>query len=232
MNRQQQRIDDTLRAHGWIVVDSGPSDNRSHLHMSHIPTHKEKLMTDKQWEETLNWDGTNLKPAPTTEQLARQLAEHVKALEVSSPEMTATAERILATTTPPTMADVEWDTKEHHLAGATTPMSRDVVMLWGDEDNDCIFTEEGRILRKALTPNGKRYELREVGAPEQPAHPATLETQADYENAPVGTIVAKVDGHPWMKAHPIRWESGVKTLPDRDISVIGPHQVLRWRWGK
>ena len=234
MNRQQQRIDDTLRAHGWIVVDSGPSDNRSHLNVSHIPTHKEKLMTDKQWEEALNWDGTNLKPAPTTEQLARQLAEHVKALEVSSPEMTATAERILATTTPPTMADVEWDDEKHYLAGATTSNGGSVVMLWHDDiDTDHIITDHAEWPRDRLTPNGKKYELREVGAPEQPEHPATLVTEQDYENAPVGTVV---DMNGKVASRGVRvWSiAGAEGRFNSEyMFYLGEGDVIRWGgWGK
>ena len=231
MNRQQQRIDDTLRAHGWIVVDSGPSDNRSHLNMSHISTHKEKLMTDKQWEEALNWDGTNLKPAPTTEQLARQLAEHVKALEVSSPEMTATAERILATTTPPTMADVEWDDEKHYLAGATTSNGGSVVMLWHDDiDTDHIITDHAEWQRDRLTPNGKRYELREIGEPEQPEHPATLETLEDYENAPAGTVVAEPGRPALTKTHGGEWHRYGGWFTSDEMAHT-ERQVLRWGEG-
>ncbi|WP_273407860.1 hypothetical protein [Corynebacterium ureicelerivorans] len=234
MNRQQQRIDDTLRAHGWIVVDSGPSDNRSHLNVSHIPTHKEKLMTDKQWEEALNWDGTNLKPAPTTEQLARQLAEHVKALEVSSPEMTATAERILATTTPLTMADVEWDDEKHHLAGATTPKGDEVVMLWHDDiDTDHIITDHAEWQRDRLTPNGKHYELREVGAPAEPAHPETLATEPDYRNAPHGTIV-DIDGTVAVRGWDGWYLANIAGAhPPKSMSRRGEGNVIRWGgWGK
>ena len=178
----------------------------------------------------------------SNEKLARQWAERIKAApdETYVDDVVAAAEHILATTTPLTMADVGWDHDKYACTGATLDYGHgptDVIIL--DKDGDdfigYITTDErtyGDAYPQFLTPNGKRYELREVGEPEQPEHPATLVTQKDYEDAPVGTIVAKVDGHPWMKAHPIRWESGVKTLPNRDISVIGPHQVLREGWGK
>lgn len=234
MNRQQQRIDDTLRAHGWIVVDSGPSDNRSHLNVSHIPTHKEKLMTDKQWEEALNWDGTNLKPAPTTEQLAREFAEHVMSttLERIDPVQRAAAEYILAHAPKQTMADVAWDHEKHYLAGATTSNGGSVVMLWHDDiDTDHIITDHAEWPRDRLTPNGKHYELREVGAPEQPEHPATLETQADYENAPEGTVVAEPDRYAWSKEYGGEWRQGGGWRTSHEMAGT-KRDMLRWGWGK
>ena len=186
-----------------------------------------------------------------TARLARQWAERAKNskyFDEYADDAAAAVEHVLATTPPPTMADIGWNDAEHYLAGAVDADGHEVVMLDKLHGNirvcDVDQMGPGRpVLEspKTITPNGKRYELREVGAtvssnenvgPDQPEHPATLFTQKDYEDAPVGTIVAQVDGHPWMKAHPIRWESGVKTLPNRDISVIGPHQVLRWGWGK
>lgn len=208
MRDLQQRIDDTMRAHGWIVVDSGPSDNRSHLNMSHIPTHKEKLMTDKQWEEALNWDGTNLKPAPTTEQLAREFAEHVMSttLERIDPVQRAAAEYILAHAPKQTMADVAWDHEKHYLAGAHLDVSdRDVVML-GLADGYIVTATAGRDDPLTLsspggvTPNGKRYKLVEDVEPD---HPATLTTKNDYWDAPRGTVVVTSDASlPMVK----RWD--------------------------
>lgn len=149
----------------------------------------------------------------------------------------AAAEYILATTAESTMAGTAWVKETHYLAGAVTKNGTELIMLDMDDDLILVVNPDTADLTNfdgyELTPNGKHYELREVtDKPDEPTHPATLATQKDYEDAPVGTIVAKVDGHPWMKAHPIRWESGVKTLPNRDISVIGPHQVLRKGWGK
>lgn len=85
----------------------------------------------------------------------------------------AAAEHIMATTTEPTMADVEWDDK-HFLAGATldTEESAEEMVM-------CGFTRDGEIyvvqpnpgrgkrgywtMPGDLTPNGKKYELVEVG---------------------------------------------------------------------
>ena len=84
-----------------------------------------------------------------------------------------------------------------------------------------------------LTPNGKKYELREVGAPEQPEHPATLVTEQDYANAPVGTIVAAPGFHAWTKSYgdSFPWSQGGTWCSNSDMADT-ERQVLRWGWGK
>lgn len=145
----------------------------------------------------------------------------------------AAREHILATTDPPTMADVEWDDEKHYLAGATTSNGGSVVMLWHDDiDTDHIITDHAEWPRDRLTPNGKRYELREVGAPEQPEHPEVLVTVEDYANAPVGTIVARGDYAPYVKRGPNAWTTEYSSLAyDEDMSGT-PRTVLRKGWGK
>lgn len=158
----------------------------------------------------------------------------------------AAADHILATTTEPTMADVEWDDEKHYLAGATSELTSNEVVMLGPRAGmiDCFRIETGKTIsttRNALTPNGKRYELREVGAtvspdendaPAQGEYPRTLTTVEDYENAPDGTIVAvpgwntlpllKRDGV-WHRDRLI-FESG-ELVDDRTT------EVLRWGWG-
>ena len=64
----------------------------------------------------------------------------------------------------------------------------------------------------------------------QPEHPATLETQADYEKAPAGTVVALNLFTPWTKKSDGRWESGTSSVGSDDLRLSGPHTVLRWGW--
>ena len=117
------------------------------------------------------------------ERLAREWAERVKSVpEVNyGPEANAAAEIVLATTTPPSMADVEWDHEKHHLAGATTSSGKELVMFRLDiDDDDCVFTNLGCCSRDLLTPNGKKYELREItDEPEHPVEPST-KTMDEY----------------------------------------------------
>ena len=175
------------------------------------------------------------------EKLARQWAErkrkqvqrHLEDAGYFPREDTMAAiEHILATTTPPTMADVEWDHDKYHLHGATTPKGDEVVMLWHDDiDTDHIITDHAEWQRDRLTPNGKHYELREVGAPEQPEHPDTLVTEQDYENAPVGTVVAELGGWARTKGFCGDWSDGATWITDREMANK-ERQELRWGWGK
>lgn len=170
----------------------------------------------------------------SNQKLARQWAERAKNAAARSDytaDTEAAIEHILATTTPLTMADTVWDDEEHHLAGATTPSGIEVVMLWLNTGINRIVTDDALYARDMLTPNGKRYELREVGAPEQPEHPATLVTQADYENAPVGTVVAEPCWPAWQKRASGKW---VYAESKRDSGSLSgtKRRVLRWGWGK
>lgn len=169
-----------------------------------------------------------------TARLARQLAEHVKAVDYTSPEIVATAEHILATTTPLTMADVDWDDEKHDLAGATDG-DGDAVVMCGenadDEINVIVLWDHHTYSapKSELTPNGKRYELREVT--DKPAHPATLVTEQDYENAPAGTVVAEPGSHAWTKEVTGEWRKGRSWLTNSDMADT-ERQVLREGWGK
>ena len=164
-------------------------------------------------------------------QLARQWAEWNKSCEVSSPEIQAAANFILAHTTPPTMADVEWDDDEHYLAEAEYPYHGRVIMLSEKDGWSKYFDERERkaydVLARALTPTGKRYEIREISKPE---HPETLTTVEDYENAPSGTIVASNICPPYMKYELDSWTDNFGTTVSDEELVGGPTTVLRWGW--
>lgn len=101
-------------------------------------------------------------------QIARQWAERNKTCEVSSPEIQAAADFILAHTTPPTMAEIEWDDDKHYLAEAMDRFGTTVLML-GETDGGnirCIVPvkrlHEQLTPPDNLTPTGKRYELKEM----------------------------------------------------------------------
>ena len=178
--------------------------------------------------------------------MARQWAERKKAqakrhLEDAGyfprEDTMAAIEHIMATTTEPTMADVEWDDEKHHLAGATLPSGYEVVMFWAEDDY--IITDQESWSRDCLTPNGKQYELVEVtDRPEasdeqdqQPAHPEVLETVEDYENAPAGTVVATPQGSAWTQGPDGNWWQGAGWKTDSEMSGI-KRQVLRYGWGE
>lgn len=166
------------------------------------------------------------------EKLAREWAESKLAMPTGhlDADVIAAANHILATTTKPTMADVEWDDEKHRLAGATTINGDSVAMLWHDDiDTDHIITDFGEYSRNYLTPNGKRYKLVEIS--DEPEHPETLETLEDYENAPQGTIVALADSPPWSKTPSGGWRQAgdYRTSPE----MVGvKRKMLRWGWGE
>lgn len=114
------------------------------------------------------------------ERLARQWAESCQPYTLTSTALAA-RDYILATTAPPTMADVEWNDEKHHLAGATTPGGDDVVMMWHNELSKYpIICDNDAYRADCLTPNGKKYELCEVtGEPEHPVEPST-KTMDEY----------------------------------------------------
>ena len=67
--------------------------------------------------------------------------------------------------------------------------------------------------------------------PAKAAHPEFLETEADYQGAPAGTIVVKVDALPWAKEDS-GWTCAGASKGDYSMSLAGNRRVLRWGWGK
>ena len=64
--------------------------------------------------------------------------------------------------------------------------------------------------------------------PAAPAHPEFLETEADYENAPEGTIVACEDSQPWHKFDSA-WLSTAAYEGNNAKDMTGViREVLRW----
>ena len=133
------------------------------------------------------------------EKLAREWA--MTAHPKGDMRVRAAMEYILATTKPPTMAEIEWETGEHYMSGVTSAVGdRERIMLAEEKDMIVTATLGGehlvRISPDMLTPNGKRYKIVELTvssnekiADEQPEHPKFLHTLEDYEEAPVGTII-------------------------------------------
>ena len=102
----------------------------------------------------------------------------------------------------PTMEYVKWSDEEHYLSGAEDYDGNEVIMLREidgiiqvcDVDQPGVTFAPVMEHPKNLTPNGKRYELREVvGALDETIEPnrrRVLSTVEDYENASHGTIVS------------------------------------------
>lgn len=68
--------------------------------------------------------------------------------------------------------------------------------------------------------------------PAKPARPEFLETEADYQNAPEGTVVVKVDALPWVKEDDNNWTCPGGSKGDYSMSLVGSRRILRWGWGE
>ena len=68
--------------------------------------------------------------------------------------------------------------------------------------------------------------------PAKPTHPEFLETEADYQNAPEGTIVACEDSPPWHKFDSA-WLSTAAYEGNNAKDMTGIiRRVLRWGWDR
>ena len=173
------------------------------------------------------------------EDMARRLAEQYvrKGYMDGNAELDEAATRILDATAPPTMADVEWDDEKHYLAGATSEIDDSECVMLAPIDGLIVNAKPGGahvslMSPGALTPNGKRYELRELNQPEGAEHPAELSSEGEYAVAPPGTVVAKDLARPWIKANDGIWEAEGLSRSNCGLSETGPRKVLRWGVGR
>ena len=180
----------------------------------------------------------------TDAQIAREWAEKISIREKITfsvdNETLAAARHILATTTAPTMADVEWDDEVHAGLCAEHLTYGIVRMLEGDSHGDILFlyVEEGRLRTRWTVPNkltplpGTRVDLTPRRDPEStPDHPTVLTIEADYRNAPVGTIVAEDGASPWIKDDMGFWIVVGDDESETSWAMAGiRRRVLRWGW--
>ena len=69
-------------------------------------------------------------------------------------------------------------------------------------------------------------------APAKPAHPAFLETEADYQNAPVGTVVIREGGYPWTRIFDSWVAYSRNDYSHSEMAALrGKARVLRWAVG-
>lgn len=168
-----------------------------------------------------------------SEMKGRQWAEKVLAAppRTYSPGEVAAAKVVVEHTAPLSMAYVNWDDEKHHLAGATTDTGKDVVMMWYDpKHTDHIISDRDEWRREQLTPNGKKYELREVT--DEDEHLKVLSTEEDYANAPEGTVVADATfpDRVSIKRNINDWSSYVEhhCTSNAEMAQRGSATVMRW----
>lgn len=152
----------------------------------------------------------------SNEKLARRWAErklenakrHLEdAGYVTREDTMAAIEHVLATTTPPSMDEVEWDEEKHALTGAVVDVGGgpvEVVMLVGSVDGIDYVTLE------------------------QPEHPETLRTVEDYKDAPVGTIV-DIDEMVSVRGAYGWYSAGYEDRKSSEyMAHLGKGEVIRW----
>lgn len=158
----------------------------------------------------------------------------------TSPFMQTVAKTLLDLLPKMTMAELEWEHDLHHLAGATTPDGKEVVMMWLDDvESGLVMCDNAGWEPSRLTPNGKQYKLVEATVssnenvgPDQPEHPTVLETEQDFEDAPEGTIVTKRGCGPWVLLENGMWVTTSAEYPSGRMTITAPYTVLRWGWGE
>ena len=70
-------------------------------------------------------------------------------------------------------------------------------------------------------------------APAKPAHPEFLETEADYRDAPIGTIVIREGGYPWTRIFGSWVAYSRNDYSHSEMAELrGKARVLRWGDGK
>ena len=68
--------------------------------------------------------------------------------------------------------------------------------------------------------------------PAKSAHPEFLETEADYQNAPAGTVAARDGWLAWIKQKNVDWSCDGGSEEGAILAQTGKRRVLRWGWGK
>ena len=64
----------------------------------------------------------------------------------------------------------------------------------------------------------------------EPAHPEFLETEANYQNAPAGTVAAKDGWLAWVKQKNGDWSCDGGSEEGSILAQTGKRRVLRWGW--
>ena len=62
--------------------------------------------------------------------------------------------------------------------------------------------------------------------------PVELTSLEEFNNAPLGTVVAKPEGNAYQKVYADYWESYDDELKTEELSASGPWTILRWGWGE
>ena len=103
-----------------------------------------------------------------------------------------------------------------------------VATGWNDSDNEhfCVYRSDelGHGTFAFLPESSLTY------LDSEPAHPKFLETEADYQNAPAGTVAAKDGWLAWVKQKNGDWSCDGGSEEGSILVQTGKRRVLRWGW--
>ena len=110
-----------------------------------------------------------------------------------------------------------------------TELRHEVNDAWvGADGNEWPDDAHGVLETWLLELHEQLQGLENAAKPAKPAHPEFLETEADYQNAPEGTIVACEDSLPWHKFDSA-WLSTAAYEGNNAKNMTGViREVLRW----
>ena len=114
-----------------------------------------------------------------------------------------------------------------------TELRHEVNDAWvGADGNEWPDDAHGVLETWLLELHEQLQGLENAAKPAKPAHPEFLETEADYQDAPEGTIVACEDSSPWHKLDSA-WLSIAAYESNSSKNMTGViREVLRWGWGE
>ena len=117
-----------------------------------------------------------------------------------------------------TLEEIAWDV---HFAWCETSGNDWKEELFGDLET--WLSEQHEQLRA---------HLEGVKSQAHPPHPEFLETEGDYENAPVGTVVIREGGYPWTRIFDSWVAYSRNDYSHSEMAALrGKSRVLRWGYG-
>ena len=158
--------------------------------------------------------------------LRREAEEVIKDKLIVDKFTFAAAKFVIENTRPLTIKESGWIDEEHHLTGATNRVGNDVVMLrsrdFGSPHGYLIVCVDGDYDPDALTPNGKKYEVKEIV-------PGLSSEQ--LEALPIGSIVGVPGLEGYTKTISREWTGRFEQLSSKALAECGNVSLLRRGWG-
>ena len=114
-----------------------------------------------------------------------------------------------------------------------TELRHEVNDAWvGADGNEWPDDAHGVLETWLLELHEQLQGLENAAEPAKPARPEFLETEADYRNAPVGTVVIREGGYPWTRIFDSWVAYSRNDYSHSEMAALrGKSRVLRWAVG-